>query len=671
MSGHAEVVIDRPDRGGTIRIEAWGPNAIRVRASYRGPIDRRETGGLISDQPIGPAADAAVSVDGDITSLANGLLTATVDRKGEIVFRSADGRTLLRETPQFLASPPPRYFRRRAGATTLHVRFDADPEERLYGLGQQQHGLLDQKGAVVDLLQHNSNVSIPFLLSSLGYGLIWNNPSPGRVELASNRTLWTADNTEQLDYIVIAEPTPQSIVARFTELVGRAPRFPEWASGFWQSRLRYASQEELLTVVRDHLSRGLPLAAIVIDYLHWIYFGDWAFDPAHWPDPDAMVAELRELGVEPVVSVWPAVNENSENYSAMNAGGLLLRQAGGLGVAARFVDAGQQGPAFLHFYDPSNPAARDFLWNAVDRGYRTHGIESFWVDASEPEIVPQEPSEWEYAAGPGDRVGNRYPWWNAQALGGGMTPENPRDAVNLSRSAWLGSQRFGAALWSGDVPSTFESLRAQVPAGLNAGLSGVAWWSSDIGGFHGPNTNESPYLRELIMRWFQFALFTPIMRLHGHRIPDGDVALKYGAPNEVWSFGDEVLAAATKFLALREAMRPYIARVMREASETGMPAMRALFLHFPEDPEAWAVDDAYLFGPDILVAPILDEGTDTRSVRLPGGEWESLQTGETFVGPRDVETVIPTDGIPAFVRAGSAVASEIREARETRDARAS
>lgn len=658
MSCLPNVAVEGRRRGELLRVEAWGPDTIRVRATKRPALDEGRPGGLLHPEPT--PTDAVVTTAEGVTLIRNGHLHASIDARGNLAFSAADdGRPLLREDPQSLASAPARYIRREGGTARLDARFTAIDGERFFGLGQQQHGLLDQKGTVIDLVQHNSNVTIPFLLSDRGYGFVWNNPSPGRVELGRNRTRWSAQNSDQLDYLVIAAPTPAEIVSRCTELVGRAPRFPDWASGFFQSRLRYGSQDEVLAVAREHVGRGLPLSSIVIDYFHWNFFGDWSFDRDLWPDPSAMVAELRELGVEPIVSVWPAVNENSRTFAAMERDGYLMTRSEGLGLAARFLDSGQPGPAFLHFYDPSNPGAREFVWEAVTRGYRDHGIESFWLDACEPEIVPQEPSQWDYAAGRADAVGNLYPHWNALAFSDGMAPDNSRDALNLTRSAWLGTQRYGVALWSGDVPSTFESLRAQIPAGLNAGLSGVAWWCSDIGGFHGEDTNDSEYLRELLARWLQFGAFSPIMRLHGHRIPDVEGVLKHGAPNEVWSFGDEVLGIATKMLGVREALRPYIQRVMREASDSGLPAMRAMFLHHPDTPRAWEVEDQYLLGSDVLVAPITESGVERRQVFVPEGRWVFAQSGELVTGPIDTTISVPRDGIPAFVRAGSAVAVEL------------
>ncbi|KQR51323.1 hypothetical protein ASF88_19370 [Leifsonia sp. Leaf336] len=660
MNEKNPTVIERRLRGETLRVEPWGADAIRVRSTRRGTIDEKRLGGLEHERP--PETDAVVRSDGDSVVLENGQLRVTIDARGDLVFASTvDDRTLLAEDPQRLASTPPRYSRREGGATRLDVRFTANAAERFFGLGQQQHGLLDQKGAVIDLIQHNSNVTIPFLLSNRGYGFLWNDPSPGRVELGRNRTQWSAQNSEQLDYIVIAGTSPADVLARYTGLVGRAPRFPDWASGFFQSRLRYSSQEEVLAIAREHLGRGLPLSSIVIDYFHWNFFGDWSFDRSLWPDPAAMVAELRDLGVEPIVSVWPAVNENSDNFRTMDRSGFLMTQSEGLGVGARFLDTGQDGPAFLHFYDPSNPKARAFVWDAVTHGYRRHGIESFWLDACEPEIVPQEHAQWDYAAGRADAVGNLYPHWNALAFSDGMTGENPRDALNLTRSAWHGTQRYGVALWSGDVPSTFASLRAQIPAGINAGLSGIAWWCSDIGGFHGDATNDSEFMGELVSRWLQFGVFSPIMRLHGHRVPDVPGKLKHGAPNEVWSFGDDVLAVATKLLKLRESLRPYLHRVMAEATDSGLPAMRALFLHHPEEERAWEVDDQYLLGPDLLVAPLTEPGLETRDVFVPEGRWLFLQTGESVVGPTNNRIRVPLDGIPAFVRADSSVAAELAD----------
>ena len=413
------------------------------------------------------------------------------------------------------------------------------PAERVYGLGQHQHGLLDQKGTVIDLVQRNTEVSIPFVLSSVGYGFLWNHPGTGRVELARNHTRWVAEAARQIDYWVTAAPRPSTVVGQYAAATGLPPMLPEWASGFWQSKLRYQTQDELLGVVREHKRRGLPLSAIVIDFFHWTRQGEWEFDEREWPDPAAMVRELKSLGVELVVSVWPTVNPNSKNYSDMEERGLLVGTELGNPLHLPLWDKDSPGTTFVRYYDATNPDARRYIWEKVKSGYYRHGIKTFWLDACEPEVRPENPRNLMFHLGEGAEIQNVYPRLHAQGFFEGLHEVGEGPVLSLCRSAWAGSQRWGVALWSGDVASSFAALAAQLPAGMNAGISGIPWWTSDIGGFFGGDPS-SPSFRELVVRWSQFGLFCPLFRLHGSREPGvHDGANRTGAANEVWSFGDE------------------------------------------------------------------------------------------------------------------------------------
>jgi alpha-D-xyloside xylohydrolase len=569
-------------------------------------------------------------------------------------------RFLHNETQQELVAEvwqkfpqPERRFKSVAGDLyRVQVKFKAYPGERFYGLGQHKHGQLDQKGCVIDLLQLNSEVSIPFALSSRGYGFLWNNPAVGRVELGQNHTRWIAEATAELDYWITVGDTPAAIVENYVGATGHAPSLPEWAVGFWQCKLRYETQDELLAVARQYKERGLPLSVIVIDYFHWTLQGDWRFDSKDWPDPAGMVRELAEMGVKVMVSVWPTVNGASENYAEMRAGGMLIETNRGMPSHWTLTDANAPGlPAPVYFYDATNPEAREFFWEQIDQGYFQHGIKVFWLDACEPEMYPTDPENLRYHLGNGLAVTNIYPRMQAQAFYDGMKAAGEEEIVTLCRSAWAGSQRYGAAVWSGDIASTFEALQAQVRAGMNIGLSGIPWWTTDIGGFHGGDP-ESSYFRELIVRWFQFGVFCPLFRLHGVREPaDLDRYWLSGGPNEVWSFGEAAYEIISDLLHLRERLRPYIMEQMNAAHEKGTPPMRPLFYDFPEDATAWEIEDQFMFGPDLLVAPIIFEGATRRRVYLPAGNsWRNLWTQETIHGGQWIEVAAPLDQIPLYLR---------------------
>jgi alpha-D-xyloside xylohydrolase len=630
---------------------------LRVRATRNAAFHDAAAGPDAPGALLPPApAEAQIAVGEEGATIQNGEIIAEVSARGALRFRNAstDEVVLSDQQPEVaFIGPSAREFKP-VGGDLYHIEawFASHAGERLYGLGQQQHGLLDQKGCVVDLMQRNTKVCIPFLLSSQGYGLLWHHPGVGRVELGRNGTRWVAEAARQLDLWVTVGPTPAAILENYTAVTGRAPMLPPWASGFWQCKLRYKTQDELLAVAREHTRRGLPLSVIVIDYFHWTLQGDWRLDPDDWPDPTAMVEELREMGVEVMVSIWPTVNPMSENFVAMERQGYLVRTERGVQPLRFFVDNRPEGRVYLYFYDPTHPGARDFIWARCRENYYRHGIRVFWLDADEPEINPVDPENLRYHAGPGLEVTNAYPLAHQQAFYEGLRAEGEDEIITLSRSAWAGSQRYGAAVWSGDIASTFEALQRQVRAGLNIGLSGIPWWTTDIGGFHGGDPT-TPYFRELIVRWFQYGTFCPLFRLHGNRLPFVDGS---GADNEVWTFGGEAYAIIREYLHLRERLRPYIMAQMQQAHETGAPPMRPLFFDFPEDEMAWAVEDAFMFGPDLLVAPVLHEGATRREVYLPAGAtWSDAWTGETFEGGQVIAADAPLDRIPLYLRDDAAL----------------
>jgi alpha-D-xyloside xylohydrolase len=642
-------------RGGQeiVRIEPWGPGSLRVRWTVWEKIRDDLPGALTAVEP----APAAIEIGAGSARITNGGLTAEISASGRLRFLRPSGDELLAElTPHFTGPPARRYRSAAGGMHRFEVGFEARDGERFYGLGQHQHGRLDQKGAVVELIQRNTEVSIPFLLSSRCYGFLWNHPGIGRVELGTTATRWVAEATRQWDYWITAADEPAAVIRAYAEASGRAPMLPGWASGFWQCKLRYKTQDELLNVAREYKRRGLPLSVIVIDYFHWTRQGDWKFDPAEWPDPAAMVAELDELGVKLMVSIWPTVNPASENYAEMADLGLLVTNEHGLGLQLASWDRGSAMRVPMSFYDATSPRARDYIWSKVRDNYLKYGIKTWWLDACEPELVPEQPDNLRYHIGPGLAVGNAYPMLHARGFYEGMQAEGEQEIVLLCWSAWAGSQRYGALVWSGDIDSTFEDLRRQIPAGLNIGLSGIPWWTTDIGGFKNGDIN-APSFRELIVRWFQFGVFCPVFRLHGIRQPGTMVGSEQtGAANEVWSFGETEYEIIRRLMFLRERLRPYVMEHMKVAHQTGLPPMRPLFLNFPADPACWDIQDQFLLGDDILVAPVVTEGAREREVYLPAGaDWRDAWTGAPVAGGQWVTAAAPLELIPVYLREGGSL----------------
>ena len=660
-------------RGGeTLRIEAWGEDSLRVRAVMYDEWTGNDW--ALTEKPgetvcqVKTGTEPNANGDGTFSEvpwgeITNGRIRATVNFAGVISFYR-DGELVLRE-----------YYRSYGGTLSqgsrclkivnrewkgviggseymLTVRFDANEGEKIYGMGQYQQPYLNLKGNLLELAQRNSQISVPFMVSSLGYGLLWNNPAVGHAAFANNYTEWVAKSTRQMDYWITAADEPKEILRNYTEVTGRAPMFPENLMGLWQCKLRYRTQEEVLTVARQYQKEGIKIDQIVIDFFHWTLQGDWKFDKTYWPDPKAMVDELHSMGIRVIVSVWPSVDRKSENFGPMMERGLLIRTERG---AAQTYD--YQGDCVE--IDPFNPETRKYIWEVCRKNYYDYGIDGFWLDNSEPDYGVYDFENYRYSAGPALSCSNMYPQMFSRAFYEPMMTEKKEVPVNLLRCGWAGSQKYGNVIWSGDVPSTFQALREQLQAGLNMGLAGIPWWTTDIGGFMTDDVND-PDFRQLLIRWYQFAVYSAVLRMHGDRglynIPPLDTRdwgggyLHTGQPNELWSYGEENYAIMRKYYDVRIAMHDYIRDLYREAHETGAPLIRTMFFEFPEDAKCWELQDQYMFGGRYLVAPILHLNEYKREVYLPRGKWKNVNTGEIIKGGQNLSVKAPIDEIPVFER---------------------
>lgn len=642
-----------------LRIEPWGPDSVRVRATQYAGFTGNDW--ALSEEPsISNDVEALIKEDHS-ASLRNGRLTVQVTPNGVLSFYR-DGKAFLKE-----------YFRYYDGSVTkeshclkivardykpiiggdyaLTVRFQSNDGEKLYGMGQYQQPYLDLKGCVLELAQRNSQVTIPFAVSSLGYGFLWNSPAVGKVSFGKNYTEWHANATKEMDYWITVGENPKEIVENYTAVSGRAPMIPDGLLGLWQCKLRYRTQDEVLSVARKYKELGIHPDVIVIDFFHWTRQGDWHFDPEYWPDPKAMCDELHSMGTKVVVSVWPSVDKKSENFEEMWERGLLIRTEHGSTQTYDF-----QGDCLE--IDCTNPEARQFVWDKCKANYYDYGIDMFWLDNSEPDFAVYDYDNYRYFMGCALEVSNIYPLLYTRAFYDGIAAEGrSAENLNLVRSGWAGSQKYNTLIWSGDVPSTFESLRDQLSAGLNIGLAGIPWWTTDIGGFMTDDVND-PAFRELLLRWYEFAVFSPVLRMHGDRGPHdipplsdkefGGGHLYTGHENELWSYGEEAFDIMKRQLDLRLSLKPYIESIYKEASENGSPLMRTMFYEFPEDAKCWEIDDQYMFGPEYLVAPILHAGETQRSVYLPAGKWEEIGSHTVYDGSQTVQCSAPIDRIPVF-----------------------
>ncbi len=638
-------------RNETVHVEPWGANAVRVRAT-KNPAFPENDWALASR----PSAQAEITVSPEGAVLTNGKIRLSLSNNGKItVYNQKDERILEEDTRKFCALKiEAREFRPIPGGDYhLTARFQSlDTNERIYGMGQYQQPYLNLKGTDLELAHRNSQASVPFMISSLGYGLLWNNPAVGRAVFGKNVTSFEAFSTQALDYWIVAGDTPAELIEAYGSVAGTVPMMPEYGLGFWQCKLRYQTQEELLHVAREYKRQGLPIDVIVIDFFHWPHQGDWKFDPAYWPDPKAMIEELKSMGIQLMVSIWPTVETDSENYEEMLENGYLIRCDRGVDTSFIFLDKNTLP------FDATNPEARGYVWAKVKEHYYDAGVRLFWLDEAEPEYNIYDFDNYRYYSGPCLQTGNIYPSCYSQAFYDGMKAAGQTNIVNLVRCAWAGSQKYGALVWSGDIPSTFGSMKNQLAAGLNMGIAGIPWWTTDIGGFYGGDPTN-PEFQELFIRWFQWGAFCPVMRLHGDREPrqpqygtTGGYFCASGADNEVWSYGPEAFEICKKYLRLREEMRDYTRKLMEEAHTKGLPLMRAMFVEFPDDPVCWELEEQYMYGDKYLVAPILNLGQRARKVYLPSGcDWRlSDGSQQIFSGGQWTEVRAPLDTMPVFER---------------------
>ena len=636
-------------------IESWGKNAVRIRATKNAEMPK-DNWALLSAEEV----ETQIEITEDGATLRNGKVKVCISNGGKITIYNQKGKLLLeeywrnrrdlRDSKCSAIEVEAREFRPNVGGDYhLTMRLQSlDKNEKIYGMGQYQQPYLNLKGADLELAHRNSQASVPFAISSMGYGLLWNNPGVGRVVFGNNIISYESYATKILDYWFVVEDTPAKIEETYAKATGTVPMMPEYGLGFWQCKLRYQTQEELLEIAREYKRRNLPLDVIVVDFFHWPKQGDWKFDADYWPNPDEMIRELEAMNVKLMVSIWPTVDRESENYEEMLEKGYLIRTERGFRTGLNFEGA------TIH-YDATNPNARKFLWEKVKINYYDKGIKIFWLDEAEPEYSAYDFDNYRYFRGTDLEIGNIYPVEYARTFYEGMQAEGQKNIVNLLRCAWAGSQRYGALVWSGDIASIFESMRNQLAAGLNMGLAGIPWWTTDIGGFHGGDPND-PAFRELFVRWFQWGTFCPVMRLHGDREPrqpqygtTGGAHCCSGAANEVWSYGEDVYKICVKYMNIREKMRGYTRKLMEEAHLKGTPIMRTLFYEFPEDKECWEIEDEYMYGDKYLIAPILEAGVNERRIYLPVGvQWKECNCGRIYYGGQYITLTVSLDSMPVF-----------------------
>ena len=627
--------------GETLVIEPWGQDGLRVRATM-GP-EILDTAWALTE-PV--SSNATIEINENAAIIRNGKISAHITdiyaQTGHLQFFRHSGdqtHVILREHDYVVGAhnTGTRVYRPSPdGLVHSEVHFAARNGERFYGMGLNSTGGVNLKGCVIDLYQRHVKHIVPFLVSSEGYGLLWNNPSLGRLELGNNMTRWVSYGCRQVDYYITAGDSYAEIMEHYADATGHAPEFPEWAAGLWQCKLRYKTQEEFLQVAREFKRLGLPVSVLVIDFMHWMYDGDWRLDPEFWPDPQAMVREMNELGIRIMISPWILVDERSENFAPMKAQGLFTGSIDGKHDVVDF-----RGPRYQ--YDPTHPAAAKYLWDKWKQNYFDLGIRTFWLDPCDDFHEIQDYDQVLFHIGPAKEVHCYFPVAHQKNVYEGLLAAGEHEVVTICRSSWAGSQRYGAAPAAHDIMSSFEHLEEYMKAGLNLAMSGIPWGASEIGGFI-THESQSDRFHELMVRWYQYGVFTPLFRTHGDR-----------KNNEAWTIGGDAYRHIRAAIFLRERLRPYIMQQMKLASQKGLPPMRPLFFDFADDPQAAEVEDQFLFGPDLLVAPITHYQARSRAVYLPAGaDWLDAWTGAKFAGGQRIVAAAPLEQIPVYVRGENA-----------------
>jgi alpha-D-xyloside xylohydrolase len=618
---------------GALRLQVCSDSIVRVLYSPQREFPKvTEYVVIKSDWPATPF-DVRESAD-DFT-LSTGKLKLVVTKKDSvIVFYDAAGKKLSQENDRSLIPVEVN------GEKTFHLeRFTNmwDTQEAFYGLGQHQAGVLSWRGESVDISQDNTNISIPLLVSSSGYGIFWNNPSRSRFNNRFVHAFFiSSEVADQMDYYFIYGPDFDRIISVYRELTGTVPLFGKWAYGYWQCKNRYDSQAEILQIAKRYRSEKIPLDNIVQDWFWWNTMGEPVWNK-NYPDPKGMVDELHKENVHLMVSVWPFFRPGSPVYDDMAKKGFFIDKTKVTGFH----------PAGMALYDAYNPEARKYYWNLMDNALFKIGVDAWWLDTTEPETEGREESVLlrnKVGIGSGARYADLFPLMTTSAVYQGQRAASDQKRVFiLSRSAFAGSQRNAAAVWSGDVDPNWETFRRQIPAGLNYSMSGNPYWTTDIGGFVVANPDDPAY-RELYARWFEFGAFNPIFRAHGTRTTN---------QNEIWSYGSQMQTILTRYDRLRYRLMPYIYSVAWKTTKENYTPMRALVMDFRDDPRVWNIGDQFLFGPSLLVNPVTEPGATSRHLYLPKVKWYDFWTGDALDGGRAIDTPAPIDRMPLFVRAGT------------------
>ena len=673
-----------------VEIQFYGPATVRV---LKSPVGKTFTKESLSVVKKPETTKLAISQKGDVISLKSNKLKVDVDVKsGIITYFTPAGIQLLSEKE---ASATFTDFNDAGSKTyTVNQSFTLDKDEAIYGLGQQQRGKLSLRHAKINMVQGNTDDYVPFLVSTKGYGLFWDNYSPTTFEDKPESASFKSEVGDCIDYYFMLGGNIDGSIACMRDLTGQAPMFPLWTFGYWQSKERYKSQNELVGVVQKYREQGVPLDGIIQDWQYWgnnYLWNAMEFLNTEFPNPQKMVNDIHNLNAHLIISIWSSFGPQTKQYREMKPQGMLLNFGTWPQSGLETWPPNREYPSGVEPYDPYNPEARNIYWKYLNKGLFTLGMDGWWMDSTEPDHLDFKPSDFDLKTYMGSfrKVRNAFP---LMAVGGVATNQRATSSDKrvfiLTRSAFAGQQRYGANTWSGDVNSSWQSLRNQIPAGLNFSMSAIPYWNTDIGGFFAGAYNKSwndgsgarnPSFQELYVRWLQFGAFTPMMRSHGTDVP-----------REIYNFGkkgEPIFDAIAKSINLRYSLLPYIYSAAWDITNNQSTMMRALVMDF-NDKKVVDMNNEYMFGKSILVAPIVnaqytsetvvktdensgwnkDDKKDEKEMAvdftqqksskayLPAGtSWFDFWSNQKYDGGQEVTLATTIDKIPLFIKAGSIV----------------
>lgn len=646
-----------------LQVESWGRDSIRIRLSLDVIIQTPDYQALLPAKPNFDEEDCELSNENTFT---NGNIQFVLNDENQTwsIERPSDGVVLLK-TQSKTFSPytyPVSVYSPIYSLYKLSLNYTHHQNGYLYGLGEHHyaHNLtLPYRDFHLPFVfsstaPANGDITIPWYIHSSGFGFLWNQAGYGSFDVQGDTQIrWTANATHQLDIWIttipkdatLSSPFYSILMKNYVDAVGHPNPLPHFASGFWQCKNRYRSQSELLEVAKGYHDRQIPVSVIVIDYHHWTTFGNWKFDSKCWPNVSQMVNALDSYGMKLMVSVWPHVAEDSDNFPAMMSMDLLTHDANGSALKTT---------SNLHIPDQFNPLTRQFIWNQIKKNYYDNGIKIFWLDADEPEQT-RPGLQWWYDRHD-DEIAMVWAKEHQRMFYDGLKQQNEQEIIMLSRQAWIGSQLLNVAVWSGDIDSSWEELLKQIKVAQNVALSGIYWWTTDIGGYHYAGLDQNQF-QELLLRWFQFGAFCPIFRLHGRRyppMPDNECGSS-GGPNEVWLFNYS--SQIIEIIKLRESLRDYVEYHLNISHQNGTPILRPMFYDF-NDTESYQAEDQYMFGTDYLVAPIYTYQATSRSVYLPkinqiNAVWQHYYTKIIYQGGQRYNINTTLNDFPLFLKVSS------------------